>query len=313
MAIKYPNSKSDRNKMNKINYQTCVKLSWDDVQKRAQKIAKVLEPDTRLYGIPRGGLFAASLICGYDKSFSIVEESVELADVFIDDIIDSGQTEVHYIGRRDLPFFALVDKRTEREFQGKWVSFPWERMINEMGPEENIRRLIEYIGDDPDREGLKETPNRVISSYARLFGGYKEDPKNIIKTFKDDSCDEMVVLKNIEFYSTCEYHMLPFYGRAHIAYIPNGQVVGISKLARLLEIYSRRLQIQERICNEVTRAIDDLIHPKGSACILEAQHFCMTSRGVEKQNSIMITSSLTGVFKTSIETRAEFISLTKEK
>jgi GTP cyclohydrolase I len=184
-------------------------------------------------------------------------------------------------------------------------------MTNQTGVEENIRRILEYIGEDTSRDGLLETPKRVIASYQKLFGGYAVNPKDIIKVF-DDTCDEMVILKNVEFYSTCEHHMLPFYGKAHIAYLPNRKVMGISKLARILEIYARRLQIQERLCRQVTEMIDTFLAPKGSACILEAQHFCMTSRGVEKQNSIMVTSSLTGNFKTNQETRAEFMKLIKE-
>ena len=193
----------------------------------------------------------------------------------------------------------------------EWVSFPWERMTNDDGPVENIRRLIEYIGEDPKRAGLLETPERVIKTYEKLFGGYVNKQERLITIFKDD-CDEMVLLKDIEFYSTCEHHMLPFFGKAHIAYIPNEMVIGISKLARILEMYARRLQIQERICQQVTHAINKALAPLGAACVLEAQHFCMTSRGVEKQKSIMVTSSLTGVFKEGeSKARAEFMNFIK--
>jgi len=175
----------------------------------------------------------------------------------------------------------------------------------------SIENIITEIGDDINREGLKETPERVVKSFEALYEGYTEDPKKHLKTFEDDSSDEMVILKNIEFYSTCEHHMLPFFGVAHIAYIPNNCVIGVSKLARILNCYTRRLQIQERICKQITSLIDENLKPKGSACILEAQHFCMTSRGVQKQKAKMITSSLTGCFKCS-EVRQEFLQLVRD-
>lgn len=175
---------------------------------------------------------------------------------------------------------------------------------------EAIRTILTCLGEDPDREGLKETPGRVVESYAELFCGYKYDPGSIMKTFEDGTCDEMVVLRNVEFWSMCEHHMLPFFGKAHIAYIPKGRLLGISKLARLLDIYARRLQIQERIGTQVTKALDEYLKPLGSACILEATHLCMCARGVSKQHSILTTSSLTGVFR-QIEVRQEFLTLVK--
>lgn len=175
-------------------------------------------------------------------------------------------------------------------------------------PADAVRVLLQYIGDDPDREGLKETPNRVLRSYSELFAGYHQDPASILKTFEDGACDELVLLKGIEFWSFCEHHLLPFSGSAHIAYIPNKRIVGISKLARLLEVYSRRLQVQERITTQVTAALDEHLKPLGSACVLEASHSCMTCRGVNKQHSIMVTSSLTGEFRKA-EVRAELFNM----
>lgn len=175
----------------------------------------------------------------------------------------------------------------------------------------SVKIMIKYIGEDPEREGLIETPKRVIKSFNTIYGGYGQDPKDVFRIFKDGKCDDMVILKDIEFFSTCEHHMLPFFGKAHIAYIPDKSVIGISKLARLLEIYARRLQIQERICQQVTTALMKYLKPIGAACIMEAQHFCMTSRGVQKQNSVMITSSLTGEFKENAEARSELMSLIK--
>jgi GTP cyclohydrolase I len=175
-------------------------------------------------------------------------------------------------------------------------------------PQDNIRELLRFIGESPEREGLKETPDRVVRSYAELFSGYGKKPEDVLKVFEDGACDEMVILRNCEFYSFCEHHMQPFFGKAHVAYIPDGRVIGVSKLARILDIYSRRLQIQERIGQQVTAALDEHLKPRGSACVLEAIHFCMTCRGVQKQHSEMVTSSLTGVFR-DLPVRQELLSL----
>jgi len=168
-----------------------------------------------------------------------------------------------------------------------------------------IQLLIRAIGEDPEREGLKETPKRVVKSWDTLYGGYELDPKTVLDITFDQPCDQMVILKNIEFFSTCEHHMLPFFGQAHIAYIPNGKVAGLSKLARLLEIFSRRLQIQEKLTNEVADALMKHLEPKGCGVVLDAKHFCMISRGVNKQNSQMVTSALRGEFYEP-EVRQEF-------
>ncbi len=173
-----------------------------------------------------------------------------------------------------------------------------------------LRTVLNYIGEDPSREGLKETPDRILRSYEELFSGYKADIESVFKIFEDGACDEMVILKGIEFYSCCEHHMLPFCGTASIAYIPDRKIIGVSKLARLLEVYARRMQVQERLTEQVTKALDTHLQPKGSACVLEASHLCMACRGVRK-TATMITSSLTGVFRTKPEARAEFFSLTR--
>jgi GTP cyclohydrolase IA len=174
---------------------------------------------------------------------------------------------------------------------------------------EAVTRILSAIGDDPQREGLLETPKRVIKSWDKLYGGYRESPADVLKTvFVEGSCEEMVILKDIEFYSTCEHHMLPFFGKCSIGYIPKGRVVGVSKLARLLEVFARRLQIQERLTTQIADALVEHLQPKGVMVVMEAQHFCMTARGVEKQDSMMVTSAIRGVFEDS-ESRAEFMSL----
>lgn len=173
----------------------------------------------------------------------------------------------------------------------------------------SLREFFKSIGEDPDREGLRETPARVEKMIEKLFGGYAEDPKKVIKTFDSENYDEMIVVKDIEFFSTCEHHMMPFFGRVHVAYIPNGKIAGLSKFPRLIEIFARRLQNQERLTQQIADAIDETLHPRGVAVIIEAKHLCMMARGVEKQNSNVKTSALKGLFKKNTDTRNEFLKL----
>lgn len=176
---------------------------------------------------------------------------------------------------------------------------------------ECIKKLIEYIGDDPNREGLLETPERTIKSYEEIFRGYTMDPKEILhKRFKTQS-HEMVVLTNIDLYSTCEHHMLPFYGKCHIAYLPNGGVIGVSKMARLMDVYARRLQIQEELTIQIANALDREISPQGVAVLIEAQHLCMSCRGVNQQKTSMLTSAMLGAFKTDITLKNDFLRMVK--
>ena len=182
--------------------------------------------------------------------------------------------------------------------------------------ENKIRDLIRHIGDDPEREGLCETPSRVMRSYAEIYSGYGKNPAEVFKIFEDDQIGGLVYMKGIEFYSTCEHHMVPFFGIAHIGYIPNGPVIGASKLIRLLEIFARRLAIQERIATQVTTALMEHLKPKGAVCILEAKHLCISCRGVNKQNAVMGYSCMKGIFlEDSFEgmnARQEFLQLIKE-
>lgn len=172
-----------------------------------------------------------------------------------------------------------------------------------------ITNVFKHIGEDPEREGLKDTPRRVEAMYDKLFGGYKQKPEDVLTVFGDEAYDEMIVVKDIEFYSMCEHHCLPFFGKAHIGYIPDGKIIGLSKLPRLVEIYARRLQNQERLTNQIAKGLQEILKPKGVGVILEAQHFCMMARGVEKQGSCVTTSSLLGLFKRELNTRNEFLRL----
>ena len=177
--------------------------------------------------------------------------------------------------------------------------------------EEAVRTLIRWAGDDPGREGLEGTPGRVVRAYEEFFSGYDSDPVELLqRTFEEtEGYDEMVVLRDIRFESHCEHHMAPIIGRAHIAYLPERRVVGISKLARVLEVYSRRLQIQEKLTAQVANVIDQVLQPKGVAVVIDAAHQCMTTRGVHKPGTSMVTSRMLGAFRANQSTRREFLAI----
>jgi GTP cyclohydrolase I len=177
-----------------------------------------------------------------------------------------------------------------------------------------VREMLIRLGEDPEREGLLRTPNRVRNAYEFLSKGYKEDPDALLKkALFTVNYDEMVIVKDIEMFSLCEHHMLPFYGKVHVAYIPNGKVIGLSKLPRLVEIFSRRLQIQERLTTQIAETIQKAIEPQGVGVVIEARHLCMMMRGVEKQHSSAVTSSMLGCFRNEEETRTEFLSLIHQR
>lgn len=176
--------------------------------------------------------------------------------------------------------------------------------------EDAVKCMMLHVGENPSREGLLKTPQRVKKAYEFIFGGYKEDPREILKSaLFSSSNDEMVLLKDIEFYSTCEHHLLPIIGRVHVAYIPDGKVVGLSKIPRVVNVFARRMQIQEQLTEQIADAIMDTIQPKGVAVVIQARHMCMEMRGVEKINSTTTSSALRGLFKKDEKTRSEFFSL----
>lgn len=280
-------------------------LSWEDVW---QQLSKIDNLGLQIYGVPTGGMILAGFL---QKANNV--NNPDLADVILDDVVDSGKTKEYYASRYPKTAFHACFETN----QDKWYVFPWEREhpSNSTGEnssktiEQNITRILQYIGEDVHREGLVDTPSRVVKSYAELFGGYDKNPEDIITTFDADGYDQIVLVKDIEFYSTCEHHMLPFFGKAHVAYVPDKKVIGLSKVARLVDIFARRLQIQERIGSQVTDALMKMLAPKGAACMLEAVHTCMCSRGVAKQSSKMVTSSIKGVFYTDSSARSELMSL----
>ncbi len=180
--------------------------------------------------------------------------------------------------------------------------------------EDLVREMIVRLGEDPNREGLTGTPERVHRAYQQLLRGYHQDPEALLKqALFTVNYDEMVIVKNVEMFSLCEHHMLPFFGKVHVAYIPNGKVIGLSKIPRLIEIFSRRLQIQERLTTQIAETIQKAIEPQGVGVVIEARHLCMMMRGVEKQHSAAVTSSMLGSFREEQETRTEFLSLIRNR
>ena len=176
--------------------------------------------------------------------------------------------------------------------------------------EKAVREILFAIGENPDREGLIDTPKRIARMYEEIFSGLTEDPKQHLKVnFQEEQHEELVLVKDIPFYSTCEHHLVPFFGKAHIAYIPNGHIVGLSKLPRVVDAFARRLQVQERLTNEIRDCIQDTLNPAGVAVVIECKHLCMAMRGVQKQNSVTTTSAFTGEFLTNDKTRSEFLQL----
>lgn len=269
----------------------------------------------RIFGIPRGGIPATYLVKSmlHGTNVYIADNPTE-ADIFVDDIIDSGSTMQKWCDKYPgKPFFALIDKTDPNcQFLNDWVVFPWEGS-SESSIEDNIVRLLQYVGEDPARGGLQETPTRVAKAWKFWTSGYGKDPKEILKTFEDgaEGCDEMVIVKDIPFYTHCEHHLAPFFGTATVAYIPNGKVVGLSKISRIVDLFARRLQVQERLTNQVADTIFDGLDAKGTGVIIKARHLCMESRGLCQQGHHTITSALRGVLKDKPDARAEFMTLAK--
>jgi GTP cyclohydrolase IA len=186
--------------------------------------------------------------------------------------------------------------------------------LNKTEIEKNVKSILELIGEDPERQGLQKTPDRVAKAYEFLTQGYHQDVEQILtQAIFDEKYDEMVIVKDIDFYSMCEHHLLPFFGKVHVAYIPAGKVVGLSKIPRIVDVFARRLQIQERMTQEIADTLNKYLNPQGVAVVAEAYHMCMMMRGVQKQNSYSTTSAVHGIFKSDDRTRAEFLDLISHK
>lgn len=288
-------------------------LPWALIFHRIKAMGEKLSAKnlSRLYGVPRGGVIVAGLIQAkfsgeYDFTMA---ESLESADVIIDDIIDSGKTKKDFENKApNLPFLSLIDKSVGG-MEGKWVTFPWEVGEEAQGPTDNVRRLLQVIGEDPDREGLKATPDRVVRALKEMTSGTQEDPEEILSALFTEESEEMVVVRNIRFTSMCEHHMMPFMGVAHVGYLPSGKVVGLSKIPRLVDCFAKRLQIQERLTRQIGKTLDKVVRTQGSAVVLSATHCCMSCRGIQKQDADMVTSYTSGVFRNDVAARQEFFDL----
>ncbi len=187
---------------------------------------------------------------------------------------------------------------------------PAPRGVDRESIAESVRSILTELGEDPSREGLVKTPDRVAKAYEFLTSGYEQDPRSVLEqAMFDEEYEEMILVKDIELFSLCEHHMVPFFGRAHVAYIPQGRIVGLSKIPRVVDVFARRLQVQERLTVQVRDAIQEVLRPAGVAVVVEAKHLCMVMRGVQKQNSITTTSAMSGVFLDNQSTREEFMRL----
>ena len=259
----------------------------------------------RAYPIPRGGVPAAYAIQRHYPALEVVDSPV-LADCYIDDLIDSGATKARY---EDKPFFALY---TKHETPG-WIVFPWEGSIE--GSAEDVgTRLLQFIGEDPTREGLLETPARYLKAWKEWTSGYGRNAEEVLKVeFADggEDYDQMVLIDPISFFSHCEHHLTPIFGTVHMAYIPNGKIAGLSKFARLVEVFARRLQVQERLTTQIASTIDEVLSPLGVGVVIRARHLCMESRGAKAFGTETTTIALRGCLKNEDAARAEFMSIIK--
>lgn len=268
---------------------------------------------SNIYGVPRGG-YAIAIELGKALNLDVItdKDSITNKTLIVDDLIDSGKTLSNYKNNKKAVLFVKHGKTKLVDYYVKeideWVKFPDEQ---EDEVQEHITRIMQYIGEDTEREGLIETPKRVQKAYDEIFSGYKQNPKDLMKTFKNGTCKEMVILKNCEFYSTCEHHMFPFFGHISIGYIPNKKVIGVSKLARLADLYAKRMQIQERMTSQIADTLMKELDALGVYVVCEGVHFCMRSRGVKKQDASMITSAVRGIFQKDAKARQEFLTLIK--
>lgn len=282
-------------------------ITWDEIRERVAEVAQVLQANKQrlIYGVPTGGSYVAGLLaCGH--GFAVTDDPSE-ADAIVDDIVDSGRTRERHTPHKK-PFLALFVRGNGEPY----YRFPWEG-ISSGGPEDAVVRLLQFVNEDPHREGLLDTPKRVLKSFKEMTTGYDVDPATLLATtFAGESYDGVVCCDGIEFTSLCEHHLLPFMGRAHIAYIPKDRVVGLSKLARLVDCYARRLQIQERMTQQIAFALEQHLRPNGVAVVVEARHECMACRGVRKPGAMMRTSSLSGAFRKEGPARSEFFSLVRQ-
>lgn len=273
-----------------------------------------------LFGIPKGGTIVAGALAAREPRFRQVFDDSEGIDYVVDDIVDTGNTRYQWLERYPKPFIAMVYNYKHHGLcpsnellnpgglaGDKWVHFPWE---NETEPTDNVVRLLEMIGEDPKRDGLIDTPHRVCKAWKEMTAGYDVDIKELLsKRFKMDH-DDMIISSGIRFTSLCEHHVLPFTGVCAVGYVPQGGVVvGLSKLARVVDAFSKRLQIQERLTAQIADSIEEAVQPRGVAVVMKAHHSCMGCRGANQPEAQMITSKMTGLFMEDEKAREEFLRL----
>ena len=262
-----------------------------------------------VWGVPTGGTIVALRLA--QTGLAVALDEWEPGALVVDDIVDSGRTAraLDPVNDFDALFRsakAPKDLAENATVVDDWVQFPWEHSAS---PEDAVVRLLEFMGEDPRREGLRETPRRVTGAFAEMTAGYAMDPAKFLKVVFDERCDQMVVLRGIRFTSLCEHHLLPFVGTATVGYLPDKKVVGLSKLARVVECYAKRLQVQERMTNQIADAIMEHVAAKGAAVVLKAHHSCMGCHGVRQPDAEMVTSALRGAFLSEASARAEFLGL----
>ena len=266
-----------------------INIKWSDIYSRLDKILEKYDGNTKWYGIPRGGQVVAGLTGN-------ATTDIEECDVIIDDIYDSGDTAKKY-EHYNKPMEFLYDKRIEPELP--WIVFPWENSFDR-GFESDIVRLLERIGEDPKREGLLDTPKRVVKAWKELMTPPEFNPT----VFSANGYDQMIIEKNITFYTFCEHHMLPFFGEAFVGYIPDDKIIGISKLPRCVEHFSKMLNTQEYFTNNIGNYLKDKLNPRGIAVVVKGRHMCQEMRGVKKRGE-MVTSYVDGFFKDDHKARQE--------
>ncbi len=300
--------------------QPITRLDWDDVWFGVDALVARLAGPTRsvhaVYGVPTGGALVAALVADRMKIACLTRLDLLPKEqvLIVDDLVDSGRTLQGYVDR-GYQVEALFRKPVSPShlapdaiLKPGWLMFPWE---HEGAPTDAVVRLLQFIGEDPLRDGLRETPRRVTKALREMTAGYAQDYRVILSTTFDIATDELVLVKDVRFSSLCEHHLLPFVGRAWVGYVPNEKVVGLSKLARLVECFAKRLQVQERLTVQIAEAIMVELDPKGAAVVIEAAHECMGCRGVKQPDARMVTSSMLGLFRDNQAARLEFLSLCK--
>ena len=290
-----------------------IKISYEQFYQDVDTLATLIKGATKswegydsIFAIPRGGVPVAILL-GAKLGLPIVDE-IKPNSLVVDDLVDSGKTLEAYPNHNKAVLYAKPHSPTDKitymvNVLDGWLEFPWEEP-GKIDAENNFRRILQYLGEDTTREGLLDTPKR----YIKFMEQFLEKPDFNFTVFQNEGTDEMVIQKDIHFFSLCEHHTAPFFGKAHVAYIPGEKIVGLSKLARTVRHYASNFQNQERITTQIAERLEKELAPKGVAIMLEATHLCMEMRGVKTHDTSTITTKLTGAFKENHDTRNEFMS-----